>query len=383
MSKQDYYETLGVSRDADEKALKSAFRKLAMQYHPDRNPGDEVAERKFKELGEAYDVLKDPERRAAYDRYGHAAFEQGMGGGQGGAGFDGSAFSDIFDDLFGEFMGRGGGGGRGGRSSARRGNDLRYDIEISLEDAYNGVSQEISLTTSVSCEVCDGTGAKEGSKPQTCQTCGGVGKVRTNQGFFMVERTCPTCGGAGQVIADPCGACAGTGVVQREKTLQVKVPKGVETGTRIRLAGEGQAGVRGGPAGDLYLFVTVAPHSVFERDREMILCQVPLPLSVAALGGEIEVPTIEGGRAKVKIPPGTQSGKQFRMRGKGMPTISGGPLGDMIVRAQVETPVNLTARQRELLEEFGEIERSEAGKSSPQSDGFFSRVKELWDDLTE
>ncbi|MEO0410905.1 MAG: molecular chaperone DnaJ [Pseudomonadota bacterium] len=383
MSKQDYYETLGVGRDADEKALKSAFRKRAMQYHPDRNPGDEAAELKFKELGEAYEVLKDPERRAAYDRYGHAAFEQGMGGGGGGAGFDGSAFSDIFDDLFGDFMGRGGQGGGRGRSSARRGNDLRYDIEISLEEAFRGISKEITLTTSVVCDVCGGTGAKEGSKPQTCPTCGGAGKVRTNQGFFMVERTCPTCGGAGQVISDPCGACAGTGAVQREKTLQVKVPKGVETGTRIRLSGEGQAGVRGGPAGDLYLFVTVSPHPVFERDREMILCQVPLSVAVAGLGGEIEVPTIEGARAKVKIPPGTQSGKQFRLRGKGMPTISGGPVGDMIVRAQVETPVNLTPRQRELLEEFGEIERSDTGKSSPQSDGFFARVKELWDDLTE
>ncbi|MEM9286969.1 MAG: molecular chaperone DnaJ [Pseudomonadota bacterium] len=382
MEKQDYYEVLGVGRDADEKALKSAFRKLAMQYHPDRNPGDAEAEQNFKKVGEAYDILKDPERRAAYDRYGHAAFEQGMGGGGGGAGFDGSAFSDIFDDLFGEFMGRGGGGGRG-RSSARRGNDLRYDIEISLEEAFDGASKEISLTTSVTCDVCGGTGAKEGSRPQTCPTCGGVGKVRTNQGFFMVERTCPTCGGAGQIIADPCAACAGTGAVQREKSLQVKIPKGVETGTRIRLAGEGQAGVRGGPAGDLYLFVTVEPHPVFKRDREMILCDVPLPLATAALGGEIEVPTIDGGRAKVKIPSGTQSGKQFRLRSKGMPTISGGPLGDMIVRAQVETPVNLTDRQRELLEEFAEIERSERGQSSPQSDGFFTRVKEFWDDLTE
>ncbi|MEM1019104.1 MAG: molecular chaperone DnaJ [Pseudomonadota bacterium] len=382
MEKQDYYEVLGVGRDADEKALKSAFRKLAMQYHPDRNPGDAEAEQNFKKVGEAYDILKDPERRAAYDRYGHAAFEQGMGGSGGGAGFDGSAFSDIFDDLFGEFMGRGGGGGRG-RSSARRGNDLRYDIEISLEEAFDGASKEISLTTSVTCDVCGGTGAKEGSRPQTCPTCGGVGKVRTNQGFFMVERTCPTCGGAGQIIADPCAACAGTGAVQREKSLQVKIPKGVETGTRIRLAGEGQAGVRGGPAGDLYLFVTVEPHPVFKRDREMILCDVPLPLATAALGGEIEVPTIDGGRAKVKIPSGTQSGKQFRLRSKGMPTISGGPLGDMIVRAQVETPVNLTDRQRELLEEFAEIERSERGQSSPQSDGFFTRVKEFWDDLTE
>jgi molecular chaperone DnaJ len=380
MDKQDYYELLGVDRGADEKVLKSAFRKLAMQYHPDRNPGDEVAERKFKEVGEAYDVLKDPERRAAYDRYGHAAFEQGSAGPGGGAGFDGGAFSDIFDDLFGDFMGRGGGRGR---SSAQRGADLRYDMEITLDEAFAGASKTIEIVTAVSCDVCDGLGSKPGSKPQTCQTCGGIGKVRTNQGFFMVERTCPTCQGSGQVISDPCTACDGLGAVQKEKSLQVKIPKGVETGTRIRLSGEGQAGVRGGPAGDLYLFVTVSPHPVFERDRELILCQVPLPLTTAALGGEIEVPTIEGGRAKIKIPPGTQSGKQFRLRGKGMPTISGGPLGDMIVRAQVETPVNLSARQKELLEEFAEVERDEKSNSSPQSEGFFSRVKELWEDLTD
>lgn len=381
MDKQDYYELLGVDKGADEKQLKSAFRKMAMQYHPDRNQGDETAERKFKEIGEAYEVLKDPERRAAYDRYGHAAFEQGgMGGG--GGGFDGGGFSDIFDDLFGDFMGRGGGGGRG-RSSAQRGADLRYDIEITLVEAYEGASKTIEVPTAVACDPCGGTGAKSGSKPQNCSMCGGIGKVRTNQGFFMVERTCPTCQGAGQVIADPCGSCGGVGAVQKDKSLQVKIPKGVETGTRIRLSGEGQAGVRGGPAGDLYLFVSVAPHGLFERDRELILCQVPLPLATAALGGEIEVPTIDGGRAKVKIPAGTQSGKQFRLRSKGMPTISGGPLGDMIVRAQVETPVNLTARQKELLEEFAAEEQGQEGTSSPQSDGFFSRVKDLWDDLTE
>ncbi|MEM9879829.1 MAG: molecular chaperone DnaJ [Pseudomonadota bacterium] len=382
MEKEDYYQLLGVGRDADEKTLKSAFRKLAMQYHPDRNPGDNVAEQKFKDIGEAYDVLKDPERRAAYDRYGHAAFEQGSGGARGGGGFDAGAFSDIFDDLFGDFMGRGGGGGRG-RSSAQRGADLRYDIEISLDEAYSGASKSIKITTAVTCKTCNGSGARAGSSPQTCATCGGMGKVRTNQGFFMVERTCPTCQGTGQVIADPCLDCSGTGSVQQEKSLQVNIPKGVETGTRIRLSGEGQAGTRGGPPGDLYLFVTVAPHPVFERDRELILCQVPLPLTTAALGGEIEVPTIEGGRAKIKIPSGTQSGKQFRLRGKGMPTISGGPLGDMIVRANVETPVNLTARQKELLEEFADIDREESGQSSPQSEGFFARVKELWEDLTD
>ncbi|MEM6680964.1 MAG: molecular chaperone DnaJ [Pseudomonadota bacterium] len=382
MEKEDYYQLLGVGRDADEKTLKSAFRKLAMQYHPDRNPGDNVAEQKFKDIGEAYDVLKDPERRAAYDRYGHAAFEQGSGGPRGGGGFDAGAFSDIFDDLFGDFMGRGGGGGRG-RSSAQRGADLRYDIEISLDEAYSGASKSIKITTAVTCKTCNGSGARAGSSPQTCATCGGMGKVRTNQGFFMVERTCPTCQGTGQVIADPCLDCSGTGSVQQEKSLQVNIPKGVETGTRIRLSGEGQAGTRGGPPGDLYLFVTVAPHPVFERDRELILCQVPLPLTTAALGGEIEVPTIEGGRAKIKIPSGTQSGKQFRLRGKGMPTISGGPLGDMIVRANVETPVNLTARQKELLEEFADIDREESGQSSPQSEGFFARVKELWEDLTD
>lgn len=379
MDKQDYYELLGVDRSADEKTLKSAFRKMAMQYHPDRNQGDDQAEQKFKEIGEAYEVLKDPERRAAYDRYGHAAFEQG---GQGGGGFDGGSFSDIFDDLFGDFMGRGGGGGRG-RSSAQRGADLRYDIEITLVEAYKGASKTIEIPTAVACEPCGGSGAKSGSKPQNCSMCGGIGKVRTNQGFFMVERTCPTCQGAGQVISDPCGACGGVGAVQKEKSLQVKIPKGVETGTRIRLSGEGQAGARGGPTGDLYLFVSVGDHPVFERDRELILCQVPLPLTTAALGGEIEVPTIDGGRAKIKIPAGTQTGKQFRLRSKGMPTISGGPVGDMIVRAQVETPVNLSARQKELLEEFNAEERGQEGTSSPQSDGFFSRVKELWDDLTD
>jgi len=381
MEKEDYYTLLGVGRDADEKTLKSAFRKLAMQYHPDRNPGDAAAEQKFKDIGEAYDVLKDPERRAAYDRYGHAAFEQAGGGGRGGAGFDAGAFSDIFDDLFGDFMGRGGGGRS--RSSAQRGADLRYDIEISLDEAFSGASKTIELVTSVTCEACNGTGANTGSSPQTCGTCGGIGKIRTNQGFFMVERTCPTCQGTGQVIADPCRVCNGAGAVQKEKSLQVNIPKGVETGTRIRLSGEGQAGVRGGPPGDLYLFVTVAPHPVFERDRELILCQVPLPLTTAALGGEIEVPTIDGGRAKIKIPAGTQSGKQFRLRGKGMPTISGGPLGDMIVRANVETPVKLTARQKEILEEFADIDRDQEGRSSPQSEGFFARVKELWEDLTD
>lgn len=381
MEKLDYYEVLGVSRDADGKTLKSAFRKLAMEHHPDRNQGDAEAEKKFKELSEAYDILKDEERRAAYDRYGHAAFEQG--GGRGGAGgFDGGGFSDIFDDLFGDFMGRGGGGGRG-RPSAQRGADLRYDMDITLDEAFAGASKTIEIATAVACDPCGGTGAKAGSQPQNCNTCGGIGKVRTNQGFFMVERTCPSCQGAGQVIGDPCGSCGGAGAVQKEKSLQVKIPKGVETGTRIRLSGEGQAGLRGGPAGDLYIFISVEPHPVFERDRELILCQVPLPLATAALGGEIEVPTIEGSRAKVKIPAGTQSGKQFRLRGKGMPTISGGPLGDMIVRAQVETPVNLSSRQKELLEEFAEIDRGVDGQSSPQSDGFFSKVKDLWEDLTD
>ncbi|SDD29465.1 molecular chaperone DnaJ [Kordiimonas lacus] len=379
MSKADYYELLGVSKDVDEKALKSAFRKAAMQYHPDRNPGDAEAEKKFKEIGEAYEVLKDPEKRAAYDRYGHAAFEGGMGGPGGGHHAGGFDFSDVFEEFFGDFMGgqgrrRRGGGGPG------RGSDLRFNMEISLEDAFRGKEDKIRVPTSVACEPCSGSGAEPGSKPEVCDTCGGAGKVRASQGFFMVERTCPRCQGNGSIITNPCKSCSGAGRVRKEKTLQVKIPKGVEEGTRIRLAGEGEAGSRGGPAGDLYIFLTIKPHALFKRDGDMLYCQVPIPMTKATLGGDIEVPTIEGKRARIKIPEGTQSGRQFRLKGKGMPELNGGFVGDMIVEMNVETPTNLNKKQRELLEEFA---KEGGDKISPRSEGFFSKVKDLWDDLTE
>ncbi|PCI63883.1 MAG: molecular chaperone DnaJ [Kordiimonadales bacterium] len=378
MSKQDYYDLLGIAKDADAGTLKKAFRKAAMQYHPDRNPGDATAEVKFKEMGEAYEVLKDPEKRAAYDRYGHAAFEGGMGGGgrgQGGAGFD---FSDVFEEFFGDFMG--GGGQRRRGPQAGRGSDLRFNMEITLEDAFAGKTDTITVPTSVGCEPCSGSGAEPGSQPEVCGTCGGHGKVRANQGFFMVERTCPKCRGAGSIISNPCKSCRGAGKVNKEKTLQVKIPQGVEEGTRIRLSGEGEAGTRGASAGDLYIFLSIKPHPLFKRDSDMLYCQVPIPMSKAALGGQIEVPTIGGGRARIKIPDGTQSGRQFRLRGKGMPELNGGFVGDMIIETVVETPVNMTKRQRELLEEFAQ----DGGDTvSPRSDGFFTKVKDLWEDLTD
>jgi len=376
MSKQDYYELLGVEKGVDEGTLKKAFRKAAMKYHPDRNPGDEAAEKKFKEMGEAYDVLKDPEKRAAYDRYGHAAFEGGMGGGgQGGAGFD---FSDVFEEFFGDFMG-GGGRRRGGQQSGR-GSDMRFNMEITLEEAFAGKSDKITVPTSVACDPCGGSGAEPGSQPEVCDTCGGAGKVRASQGFFMVERACPKCRGAGSTIKNPCKTCHGAGKVNKDKTLQVKIPQGVEEGTRIRLSGEGEAGLRGAPAGDLYIFLSIKPHPLFKRDGDMLYCQVPIPMSTATLGGQIEVPTIEGKRARIKIPAGTQSGRQFRLRNKGMPELNGGFVGDMIIETSVETPVNLTKRQRELLEEFA----AEGGDTiNPRSEGFFTKVKDLWEDLTD
>lgn len=378
MAKQDYYELLGVGKDADAATLKKAFRKKAMEFHPDRNPDNPEAEKKFKEFGEAYDVLKDPDKRAAYDRYGHAAFENGMGGPGGGAGAGGFDFSDVFEEFFGDFMG--GGGRRGGRRGPARGADLRFNMEISLEDAFNGKTDTITIPTSVSCEACNGSGAEPGTSPEVCGTCNGAGKVRANQGFFMVERTCPTCQGTGQIITNPCKVCRGAGKVQKEKTLQVKIPKGVEEGTRIRLSGEGEAGARGAPPGDLYIFLTIKPHPIFKRDADLLFCQVPIPMATATLGGNLEVPTIEGKRARMKIPAGTQSGRQFRLKGKGMPELNGGFVGDMIIETQVETPVNLTKRQKELMQEFAEEGGNEV---SPQSEGFFTKVKELWDDLTE
>ncbi|MEQ8711329.1 MAG: molecular chaperone DnaJ [Rhodospirillales bacterium] len=382
MAKQDYYETLGAAKDASAEDLKKAYRKMAMKYHPDRNPDDKAAEQKFKELNEAYDVLKDEQRRAAYDRYGHAAFENGMGGGggQGGpgaAGFDfASGFADIFDEMFGDFSG----GGRRG-AGAGRGSDLRLNLEISLDEAFKGKKATVSVPSSVGCETCSGTGAKGGAQPVTCGTCNGAGKVRAQQGFFTIERTCPACQGQGRVIKDPCGSCGGAGRVRKERSLSVDIPAGVEEGTRIRLAGEGEAGLRGAQAGDLYIFLSIRAHRLFVRDGANIYCKVPIPMTTATLGGSVDVPTIDGSRAKVNIPAGTQTGQQFRLRGKGMSVLRQQARGDMFIQASVETPTNLSDEQRDILKKF---ENSGGGtKASPQSSGFFSKAKELWDDLTD
>jgi molecular chaperone DnaJ len=379
VAKRDYYETLGVAKTADEKDLKSAFRKLAVQFHPDKNPGDKEAEARFKEISEAYDVLKDPQKRAAYDRFGHAAFENG---GPGGPGFNGDfaqSMSDMFDTIFDEFLGGRRGGAGGGRSTGReRGADLRYNMEITLEEAYTGKQVEIRVPTSITCEVCNGSGAKPGTQPQTCRTCGGAGRVRAMQGFFTIERTCPTCQGRGQTIADPCDACAGTGRKTRDKTLTVNIPAGIEEGNRIRLASEGEAGLRGGPPGDLYIFVSIKPHDFFQREGADIHFRVPISMATAALGGSIEVPTVAGSKMRLAIPEGTQTNKEFRVRGKGMPVLRSTQAGDMYVRVFVETPRNLTRRQRELLEEF---EKASSSDNHPESHGFFSRVKDFFDNL--
>ncbi len=378
MAKNDFYKVLGVDRNASADDLKKAYRKQAMKYHPDRNPNDKTAEHQFKEANEAYDVLKDDQRRAAYDRYGHAAFEQtgAAGGRQGDFGFQ-TGFGDIFEEMFSEFM-----GGRGGGSqAASRGSDLRYNMAISLEDAFKGKDATIRVPTTVSCESCRGSGAAKGSKPVNCRACRGAGRVRMQQGFFTVERTCPTCHGAGQVIEKPCGECNGSGRLRRQQRLTVTIPAGVEEGTRMRLAGKGEAGLRGAPAGDLYVFLSIKPHDLFQRDGTDIYCRVPIPMTRATLGGHVEVPTVDGGRARVAIPAGTQSGHRFRLRGKGMSVLRSHQRGDMYIQAEVETPVNLSRKQRELLQEF---ETAGAGRShSPESEGFFTKVKELWDDLTE
>ena len=370
MSKRCYYEILSVQRTCTSEDLKSSFRKLAKECHPDANPGDHKAEHKFKELAEAYDVLKDADKRAAYDRFGHAAFENGSGG-RGPAGFDfAGSFTDVFDDLFGEFMG----GGRRGARRSNRGGDLRYNMELSLEEAYRGKSAEIRVATAILCEACGGVGAEPGTKPETCSTCSGHGKVRATQGFFTIERTCPKCRGQGRVVKNPCKACAGAGQVQKEKTLSVDIPAGVEEGTRIRLSGEGQAGVNGGPPGDLYIFLSVAPHPLFQRDAQNLHCMVPIGFAAAALGGEIEVPTIGGGKASIKIPEGAQSGHQVRLRGKGMPLLKGhGHYGDLFVELRVETPVKLSKKQKELLRAFA----AEADGSQPESENFFAKMKEF------
>jgi molecular chaperone DnaJ len=377
MSKRDYYEVLGVSRTVTEKELKSSFRKLAMQYHPDKNPGDAGAEVKFKEINEAYQVLSDAQKRGAYDRFGHAAFQQGGAGGPGFGNEFGDFMSDIFDTFFGDARQGGGRGGRG-PGGRERGADMRYNLEITLEEAYNGRAETITIPSSLTCEVCSGSGAKAGSKPRTCPTCGGAGRVRAAQGFFSIERTCPNCHGRGEVIDDPCPNCGGAGRVTRERTLSVNVPAGVEDGTRIRLAGEGEAGLRGGPPGDLYIFLSVKPHSLFQRDGADLFCQVPISLVTAALGGEFTVPTLDGSDAKVKVPEGTQTGKQFRLRGKGMTVLRSRDMGDLYIQVMVETPQNLTRRQRELLLEF---ERESSGETHPESAGFFTRVREFFDGI--
>ena len=367
-TKRCYYETLEVDRNADDSKLKAAFRKLAMKWHPDRNPGDAQSELRFKEINEAYEILKDGDKRAAYDRFGHAAFEQGAGGGPGfGAGFA-SSFSDIFEDLFGM-------AGRGARGGRERGADLRYNMEITLEDAFQGKTAQIEIPVSVTCESCSGTGAKAGTKPKACSACGGAGRVRQAQGFFTLERTCPGCQGRGQMIEDACPSCAGSGRVTRERMLSVNIPQGVEDGTRIRLAGEGEAGFRGGPPGDLYIFLSLTSHQFFQRDGADLHCRVPISMVTAALGGEFEVPTIDKGKAKVKIPAGTQSGKRFRIASKGMPILRSRQTGDMYVQVSVETPQNLTKKQQELLAEF---ERLSSGNTQPESEGFFAKVKDFF-----
>ena len=368
MSKRDYYETLGVGRGSGDAELKAAYRKLAMKYHPDRNPGDGEAEIRFKEINEAYEVLKDGDKRAAYDRFGHAAFEQG------GPGF-GADFATSFADIFDDFFGMGGGSRRGRGSGRERGADLRYNMELTLEEAYLGKSAQIRIPTSVVCETCSGSGAKAGTKPKACPTCGGVGKIRHAQGFFTLERTCVSCQGRGQVIDAPCGSCGGLGRSTRERALSVNIPQGVEDGTRIRLSGEGEAGVRGGPPGDLYIFLSIENHPFFQRDAADLHFRATISMTTAALGGEFEVPTIDGGKTRVKVPEGTQSGRRFRLLGKGMPVLRSKQTGDMYVQVGVETPQNLTKRQRELLLEFQKLSSDE---NNPESEGFFGRVKEFF-----
>ncbi len=376
MAKQDYYATLGVAREASADELKKAYRKLAMQYHPDRNPGDKTAEARFKDVNEAYEILKDEQKRAAYDRYGHAAFEQGAGAGPfgGGFGFETGGLNDIFDQMFGQFM-----GGRGGQARTRAGNDIRHAVEIDLAEAFTGIKIPVRINTRVACDACAGTGSQDrGRSTDTCPTCQGHGKVRSQQGFFLVERSCPTCHGTGRVVRNPCRVCHGSGTVQRERSLQVQIPAGVEDGTRIRLPAEGEAGGPGGTPGDLYVHVAVRPHPIFQRDQASLLMRVPVRMSTAALGGEVEVPTIEGGKTKVKIPPGTQTGDQFRLRGKGFSVLRSTARGDMFIQVAVETPQNLTRRQRELLEEF-DAEDQPSDTHHPETEGFFAKVKEFFE----
>ncbi|PZN97143.1 MAG: molecular chaperone DnaJ [Alphaproteobacteria bacterium] len=382
----DYYELLECQRGADESTLKASYRRLAMKWHPDKNPGDAAAEQRFKSISEAYDVLKDPQKRAAYDRYGHAAFtQQGGGGGGFGGAQDFGGFSDIFENIFGEFMG--GGRQQRGRGGATRGQDMRYDLEMTLEEAFTGKEATLTVEVAAACEPCSGSGAKPGTAARTCSTCGGQGRVAMRQGLFAVERTCPACQGTGQVIADPCDTCRGAGRVEKQKTMNVNVPRGVDDGTRIRVAGEGEAGSRGGPAGDLYIFVHLKAHALFKREGTTLFAVAPICFTTAALGGEIEVPCLDKEAAVVRIPHGTQSGKQFRVRGRGMPALNGGAagggFGDLVVQVEVETPVKLTKRQRELLEEFQTLEAQEGGKNNPRQTGFFDKLKEAWNEFTD
>ncbi len=373
MSKRDYYDVLGVPKGSEAEAIKKAYRTKAKELHPDRNSDNPNAESQFKEVNEAYEVLKDADKKAAYDRYGHAAFEGGGGQGFGGGGDFSSAFSDVFDDLFGDFMG----GGRGGRKQQSRGSDLRYNLSISLEEAFAGLQKTINIPSAVTCGSCNGTGAAGGSSPTTCPTCSGLGKVRATQGFFTVERGCPTCSGVGQIIKNPCSSCGGQGTQKKDKALSVNVPPGVETGTRIRLAGEGETAPRGGVSGDLYIFIEVSKHKIFERDGLNLFCRVPVSMAKASLGGEVEVPTIDGGRSRVRIPAGSQSGRQMRLKGKGMPAIKTIQKGDMFIEMAVETPVNLTAKQKELLQEFEELSED----NNPETNSFFSSVKTFWESM--
>ena len=381
MAKRDYYEILGAPKGASAEELKRAYRAKAKELHPDRNSDNPNAEAQFKEVNEAYDVLRDETKKAAYDRYGHAAFEGGGGGGPRGYGGGqqgdfASAFSDVFEDLFGDFMGGRGGPG-GGRARAQRGSDLRYNLRVSLEEAHQGVHKTINVPSAVTCDTCRGSGAEGGAEPVACPTCSGMGKVRAQQGFFTVERTCPTCSGAGQIVKNPCKSCGGAGRVEKERSLSVNIPAGVETGTRIRLAAEGEAGMRGGPSGDLYIFIEVKEHPLFQRDGQNLFCRVPISITTAALGGEVEVPTIDGGKSRVKVPAGAQTGKQMRLRSKGMPALRGAGVGDMLIELAVETPVNLTLRQKDLLREFEKLSED----NNPEGNSFFSKVRGFWDGM--
>ncbi len=375
MAKRDYYETLGISKGSSDADIKKAFRSKARELHPDKNSGSAKAEEEFKAVNEAYDILKDPNKKAAYDQYGHAAFENGGFGNSGGGGADfSSAFSDVFEDLFGDFMG---GSSRRGSSSSRRGSDLRYNMSISLEEAYKGKSTTITVPSSVKCEQCSGTGGKDGTQPSSCPTCSGMGKVRAQQGFFTVERTCPTCSGKGQMNKNPCRFCSGSGTTQKNKNLSVNIPAGVETGTRIRLTGEGEAGLQNGPAGDLYIFTEVLDHAIFQREGANLFCQIPISMVSATLGGDIEAPTLDGGKTRVKVPAGIQSGKQLRLRGKGMPNIRGSSYGDLYIELNIETPINLNENQKNLLREFDKSLQETA--NNPKYSNFFSKVKNFWE----